>query len=161
MRPDWNFLTKPIANENDALDYIRELIDKNLDYHLDDDVFDILWTDYHPTTEELVLMDKRQNELFDIDGFDPHELLVDMYALSEYSGNRVIGTGLNLYQNGEKILGLTYKVDSFHVAPRYYREDNPLEGQIMVHVSINITVNEMLKGHVMYEIMMDLSLIHI
>ena len=79
MRTDWDFLTKPIANENDALDYIRELIDKNLDYHLDDDVFDILWTDYHPTKEELVLMDARQNELFDIDGFDPHSVQVDYY----------------------------------------------------------------------------------
>lgn len=145
MRTDWNFLTKPIANENDALDYIGELVDKNLDYHLDDDVFDILWTDYHPTKEELVLMDTRQNELFDIDGFDPHEFPVDMYELSSHIDGIVSG--------------IKYTINYFHIAPRYYREENPLEGNIMVNVSINMLPSDslvMLRGCIEYQIMMDI-----
>ena len=67
-------LVSPIENEEQAKQYIKVLYNANLYYHFDDDVTDIIWSDYSPSKNEMKLMNKRCNEMRSLKNFDVYEL---------------------------------------------------------------------------------------
>ena len=68
-----------IVDKQDAWQYITELTYCGLNYHLDDDVNDIIFSEYQPTEHELKCMDARQIELWNLDWDDkscPHGIMI-------------------------------------------------------------------------------------
>lgn len=74
-------LHKPIKSKQDAKEYITKLTQCDLHYHLDDDVFDIIFNEYQPSMKELFAMDARQNELWDLEWDNtlcPHSIMLNV-----------------------------------------------------------------------------------
>lgn len=126
-------LVSPIKNEEQAKQYIQALHNANLNYHLDDDATDIIWSDYNPTLDEMELMNERCDEMHSLSDFDVHELPNALHNLSDFRS---------------QLNGITYTITSCHLALKEYRDSNPKEGEIMAHFDVLGKVDS-------YDLMMD------
>lgn len=71
-------LNRTILVAEDAIAYINELFQNNETYHFEDDAHDIDWQITDPTEEEKDQLNVLAEAMFQINNFDPFEILLPL-----------------------------------------------------------------------------------
>ena len=67
-----------IKTISDANKFILELFNNNELFHFDDNAEDIIWSECEPTSEEIKQLNNLVSQLFEIENYDPFELVVSL-----------------------------------------------------------------------------------
>lgn len=71
-------LPKSIKTKDEAIAFLTELHNNDESFHPEDDAFDVSWITVNPSIEERQKLNDLMGEIYQINGFDPCEILLDL-----------------------------------------------------------------------------------